>query len=260
MDDIQDKNIKNGCMVKKEFLMAIMTGVILGLCLFYGMFKVVQLALNPIKKNVEYLTQELSKMQRFEKALEQLEKTAQQKDPEPKEDYSKVYDLPIGRSYVLGNPQAPITIVEFSDIECPFCSRFHPVIKDVLKAYPDKVKIVFKHYPLPFHQQARLAAKAVLAAGLQGKAFELLDVLFLNNKNLSKEKIQELVKLIGLDEEKFIQDLNQKDADFEKILAEDLLLVKQADVRGTPTYFLNGKKTNARTLEAWKQEIDALLK
>src|SRR3989338_2850142 len=87
----------------------------------------------------------------------------------PDEDYSKAYEIPVAHSPVRGVKNAPITIVEFADFQCPFCSRFHTPILEVLKAYPDKVNYMLKNFPLPFHPEARPAAKAAFAAGEQGK-------------------------------------------------------------------------------------------
>lgn len=184
---------------------------------------------------------------------------AQPQEP-PVEDMNKVYDLPVGESYVMGNPSAKITIVEFTDFQCPFCSRFHPFIKEVYKNFPNDVKIMVKNFPLGFHPNARPAAKAALAAGLQGKYFEMTDLLFANNKDLSGAKYVELAGQLGLNVEQFTSDLKNKDAELERKIEADIALAGQSDVRGTPTYFLNGKKTNARTTEAWKAEVEALLK
>ena len=208
----------------------------------------------------------LTKVNALETAIKEIRKSgnaiapaaAPQQPQEPQEDFSKVYDLPVGGSYVFGDPKAPVTIVEFSDMQCPFCGRFHPAVKDAVKAYPGKVKLIFKNYPLGFHQMARPAAKAAMAAGVQGKFYEMVDLLMMNSTSLSTEKFNEFAKQLGLDEAKFTKDLKDRDADFEKAIAEDEALAETAGVMGTPTYFLNGKKTKARSLEAWKSEIDAL--
>jgi len=82
----------------------------------------------------------------------------------PVEDLNKVYEIPQGASLIKGEKTASVTIVEFSDFQCPFSKRFHTVILDVLKAYPKDVKFIFKNFPLGFHQNAKPAAKATLAA------------------------------------------------------------------------------------------------
>ena len=96
----------------------------------------------------------------------------------PTIDYNKVHNLPIGSSAIKGNKDAKISIVEFSDFQCPYCARLQPTLRDVLKAYPNDVKLVFKDFPLSFHKQAKNAAKASRAAGEQGKYWEMHDLIF----------------------------------------------------------------------------------
>jgi protein-disulfide isomerase len=178
--------------------------------------------------------------------------------PNP-EDFNKVYDLPIGNSEVIGTKDAPVKITVFTDIQCPFCSRFHEPIKEVLKAYPGKIAYVIKHFPLSFHPQARSAAKAAMAAAEQGKYEEMVDALYANQRELGEEKYKELAGNLGLNVEQFMNDYKNKDAEWEKQIEEDMSLGERSDVRGTPTFYLNGKKTRARDLATWKQEIDKLL-
>lgn len=266
-----------------QHIFVILTGVFAGFCLLFGMILAMQTALKPVREDIRALTfAQAGMQQKIEttvmadvkdllvkvKALEAAVKEVKKGGvpprvagpQEPQEDYSKVYDLPLGSSYILGDPKAPVTIVEFSDMQCPFCGRFHPGVKDVVKAYPGKVKVIFKHFPLGFHPMARPAAKAAMAAGVQGKFYEMIELLMANNTSLSAEKFQALAKQLGLNEARFAQDLKDRDAEFEKVIAADEALAGKSGVMGTPTYFLNGKKTRARTLDIWKQEIDAILK
>ncbi len=177
----------------------------------------------------------------------------------PPEDLSKVYDIPVAHSLVKGNKKAPITIVEFVDYQCPFCARFHPPVTEVLKAYPKEVNYVLKNFPLSFHKQARPAAKAAFAAGEQGKYWEMADALLENGKSLSEEKFKELAGNLGLNVEKFMNDYRSKDAQWEKYIQADMDLAQQVGVRGTPTFYINGKKTNARDVNSFKTEIDKIL-
>ena len=85
----------------------------------------------------------------------------------PPEDLSKVYDIEVAHTPIKGKKNAPITIVEFADFQCPFCARFHPPVMEVLNAYPNKVNYMVKNFPLSFHPQAKPAAKAAFAAGEQ---------------------------------------------------------------------------------------------
>jgi protein-disulfide isomerase len=92
------------------------------------------------------------------------QKQVQARQGPPPEDYNKVYPIPIADSPVRGDADGPVTIVEFSDFQCPFCARAAPVIEDVLKKYPKGVRFVYKQFPLPMHPMARPAAQASLAA------------------------------------------------------------------------------------------------
>ncbi len=181
---------------------------------------------------------------------------AQRQGPPP-EDYTKVYDIPVAHSPVRGNPTAPVTIVAFDDYQCPFCARFHAPILDVLKAYPDKVNFIIKNFPLSFHPQATPGAKAVLAAGEQGKYFEMADALLADNKDLSEERFKKEAEKLGLNAEKFMKDYN--DPRWEEIIQKDLTLGQNVNVRGTPTFYINGRNTQARDFSSWKKEIDQIL-
>ena len=182
-----------------------------------------------------------------------------QQEPQA-EDMDKVYDLPAGSSYVLGPKDAPVKIVTFMDYQCPFCGRFYPAALEAQKAFPTKVSLVIKHFPLPFHPMARPAAKAAMAAGEQGKFFEMTSMILENSGTLSNDKFKELAGKLGLNTARFEKDLKDNDAAYEKALQVDGDLTQKSDVRGTPSFFLNGKKSNARGADQWKQEIQALLK
>lgn len=182
-----------------------------------------------------------------------------QKPAPPSEDMNKVYDIPIDHSPVLGDKNAPVMIVEYVDFQCPFCSRFHGPVLDVLKMYPGKVSYMIKHFPLSFHPQAAPASRAALAAGEQGKFFEMANAILADNKNLSDDRFKELAKELKLDEKKFWKDYTEKAAQYDEIIKKDMQLGSQIDVRGTPTYYINGKKTVARDVNSYKREVDAIL-
>jgi len=177
----------------------------------------------------------------------------------PPEDYSTVYDISVDHSYIRGNKSAPITIVEFVDFQCPFCARFHPPVNEALKAYPDQVNYMVKNFPLNFHPEARPAAKVAFAAGEQGKYWEMVDALLENGRELGEAKYNELAKELGLNVKKFIDDYKNKDELWENYIQKDIDLASQVGVRGTPTFYINGKKTNARDLNSFKKEIDLIL-
>jgi protein-disulfide isomerase len=183
----------------------------------------------------------------------------EQQRKEMEEAAKKVYDIEIGNSSVRGNKNAPVTLVEFTDFQCPFCSRFHNVSVELLKAYPDKVKFVLKNFPLSFHQEAKPAAKAVLAAKEQGKYWEMVDAILEDNSALNADKYQQLAKKIGLNVDKFNKDLKANDAAYEKALQDDITLAGKVSVRGTPAFYLNGRMIQP-DLATMKAAIDAALK
>ena len=175
----------------------------------------------------------------------------------PTEDPNKVYDLKIGKSPVRGPADAPVTIVEFSDFQCPFCSQASGLIDQVLKAYPKDVKFVYKNYPLPFHPHAMPAAKAAVAAGEQGKFYEMHDKIFANQRNLSEDFYVKAAGEIGLDVDKFKKDMASPEVQAQ-INAD--MKEAQSSVRGTPTIFINGKKPQGRSFDLYKSIIDGILK
>ena len=177
----------------------------------------------------------------------------------PPEDLSTVYDITVDHSYVRGDKNAPVMIVEFIDFQCPFCARFHPPVNEALKAYPKKVKYMVKNFPLGFHPEAKPAAKAAFAAGEQGKYWEMVDILLENGSNLNAAKYEELAESLGLNMKKFNADYKDKDSQWEDYIQKDIVLAGKVNVRGTPTFYINGKKTNARDLAGFKREIDQIL-
>lgn len=177
----------------------------------------------------------------------------------PQEDYTKRYDIPLAHSVIRGKEDAPVTIVEFVDFQCPFCARFHSMVNQVLEAYPNDVNYVLKHFPLSFHPQARPAAKAVMAAGEQGKFYEMAEKILEDNSNLSPELFERFAKDLGLDVERFRKDITEKDAQWEQIIQDDMTLGGNVEVRGTPTFYLDSRKTRARDFNSMKQEIEAIL-
>ncbi|MBY0371654.1 thioredoxin domain-containing protein, partial [bacterium] len=158
-----------------------------------------------------------------------------------------------------GNPKAPVTIVEFSDFECPFCSRALPVLAQIKSTYgPDKVRVVFRDMPLPSHQRAVPAALASHCANEQGKFWEFHDVLFNNQTALQDKDLKEHAKKVGLDDAKFTECFDKKkfQATVDKSRSEAELLGIQA----TPSFVVNGSLIQgAQPFEKFKQKIDRAL-
>ena len=154
-----------------------------------------------------------------------------------------------------GDPNAIITIIEFSDYQCPFCSRVEPTLNQLLEDYPGKIRIAFAHHPLPFHPQAENAAKAAHAAFIQGKFWEMHDKLFSNQKSLSDDFYIQTAGELGLNIEQFKADMASQDtADFIKKCTSD---AEAADLKGTPSFLINGVKfVGAQPIDRFKKVID----
>ncbi|MCA9408704.1 MAG: thioredoxin domain-containing protein [Candidatus Omnitrophica bacterium] len=197
--------------------------------------------------------------ERLENAPVQPRAAAAQAPTQPSDEFTKVHQIDVAHSYVYGNPKAPITIVEFVDFECPFCARFHEPMVAAVNAYPNKVNYIIKNFPLSFHPNARPAAKAALAAGEQGKYFEMADELLKNGRALGEAKYKELAQNLGLDVDKFMKDYSEKTPKWEDIIQKDMNLGQKVEVRGTPTFYINGQKTVARDVAAYKAEIEKIL-
>jgi protein-disulfide isomerase len=143
---------------------------------------------------------------------------------------------------VLGPDKARITIVEFSDFQCPYCSEVVPKVKAVLRQFPSDVRLVFKQFPLDEHSEAEFGAEAALAAQAQGKFWEMHDLLYAGFPDISRDRVMGYAKQIKLDMNRFTSEL-----DSHKYKARVLSEEKEgtdAGVGGTPTFFFNGRKYN----------------
>jgi protein-disulfide isomerase len=160
-----------------------------------------------------------------------------------------------GRPERGGGAKAPVTIVEFSDYQCPFCKRGEDSVQKVFDTYGDKVRIVFRDYPLPFHPQARPAAEAAACANAQGKFWEYNKKLFDNQSALAETNLKAYAKDLGLDTAKFDECLAKKphSAAIDKDIADGVA----AGVNGTPAFFINGRSlSGAQPFEKFKEVID----
>jgi protein-disulfide isomerase len=156
---------------------------------------------------------------------------------------------------VRGPASAPITIVEFSDYQCPFCARVNPTLEQVRKTYGDQVKIVFKDFPLPNHPQAPKASEAGHCANEQGKYWELHDLMFANQRALNVPDLKQYASGLGLDMAKFNQCLDS--GKHAGLVASGLAQGESMGVNSTPTLYINGRVLiGAQPFEAFKQIID----
>jgi protein-disulfide isomerase len=159
----------------------------------------------------------------------------------------------VGSPY-KGPGDAPVTIVVFSEFECPYCAQLVPLLEQVIGQYPKDVKLVFKNFPLQIHAFAIRAATAAMAAASQGKFWEFHDLLFKDFNQLSDQKVKEIVKKLGLNEQEFEKKLG--DPQILQKIRQDAMDGVNAEVNGTPTIFINGKLLRNRSLQGFKKIID----
>lgn len=163
--------------------------------------------------------------------------------------------IPIGGSFTRGPANAAVTLVEFSDLQCPYCAQLAPILDSVSKAFPNDVRLVFKHFPLSFHPQARAAAAASIAAGKQGKFFEFRFNAASHFRNLGDSLYLALARDLGLDMERFKKDMVLS-SEVNKILQEDVELGRKVGVEGTPTIFVNGRLATDRSFEYYASLVE----
>jgi protein-disulfide isomerase len=153
-----------------------------------------------------------------------------------------------------GNPAAKVTLVEFADYECPHCKRLQPVLRQIMDEFHDEVKLYFKHYPLPQHTNARLAAEAAVAAQRQKKFWQFQDKLWDKQDDLTPVEIEKIAKESGLDVAKFRQDLDS--ADVKAKVQKDRADGQAVGIQATPTLYIDGREyTDARDTESIREWI-----
>lgn len=166
--------------------------------------------------------------------------------------------LEAGGNVLQEGSNAPVTIVEYSDFECPFCGRAAPTVNGVLQKYGNKIKLVYKHFPLSFHPNAKPAALASECAAEQGKFGEYHDKLFENQTALSAANLKQYAVDLGLNVEQFNQCLDT--AEYSSKVDAQFAEGSQFGVSGTPTFFINGQKlVGAQPTESFEAVIDPLL-
>jgi protein-disulfide isomerase len=168
------------------------------------------------------------------------------------------HDIPLANAYVRGPKDTPVTIVEFSDFQCPYCAQAAALVDQILGAYPQNVNFVYKNFPLPMHPNADPAARAALAAGKQGKFWEMHDELFRHSGDLSSQTIHSLAEKLHLDISKFEADMDSPAV--KQQVDVEVRQGKVAGVRGTPSFFINGRSAQARSFEGFRAMIEEELK
>jgi len=167
----------------------------------------------------------------------------------------EVVDVSIDDDAIKGDENAKVTIIEFSDYECPFCKKAEPTMKKILKNYEGKVRWVYRDFPMSYHKNAQLAAEASEAAHAQGKYWEYHDLIYENTKNLKKADLIKYAEQLGLDVQQFTSDLES--GKYTEEVKKDLADGEKAGVDGTPAFFINGRKVvGAQPYEEFARVID----
>ncbi len=170
-------------------------------------------------------------------------------------DPNRRYSVNTKGSPVKGNPSAKLAVVEFSDFQCPFCGRVTPTLEQIQDEYGDKVRIVFKHLPLSIHPKAPAAHAAAEAAHRQGKFWEMHDLIFANQREMSEERYLEYASQLGLDLDRFKKDVAS--AEVRKRISDDTAEAARLGVTGTPGFFVNGRfVSGAQPFSTFKGLID----
>jgi protein-disulfide isomerase len=184
---------------------------------------------------------------------EQLKKDAKVEVLLPAYEPPKVQVAAVGPA--KGPQGAPVTIVEFSDFECPYCVRAEATVKQVLDAYGDKVRLVYRDFPLPNHARAPKAAEAAHCAGDQAKYWEMHEKLFASGNEIDVPALKKYAGELKLDQAKFDKCLDSGEK--ARVVEDHKKAGEEAGVSGTPAFFVNGRMiSGAQPLEAFKKVID----
>jgi len=175
------------------------------------------------------------------------------REPEP-----PVYEIATDDQPLKGNPQARVTIVEFTDFECPSCAHTHPILEELMKQYSDRVKLVVRDFPLDQHTHAKKAAEAAEAAREQGKYWEFVSLMFHNQKALSVENLKQYATQLGLDRKQFDAALDS--GKYVEKVRRDMADGHRVGVNSTPTVFINGRRIKDRSIENLKAALEEALK
>jgi Na+/H+ antiporter NhaA len=150
-------------------------------------------------------------------------------------------DVDPERDHIRGSPAAPVTLVEYGDYQCPYCGQAEIVVRELLEAFGDELRYVWRHLPLTdVHPNAQMAAEAAEAAAAQGAFWEMHDLLLANQDALTGFDLRRHAQELGLDVERFVDDLHRR-AHLERV-EEDVASADASGVAGTPTFFINGSR------------------
>ena len=168
-------------------------------------------------------------------------------------DPASVKALPVDGSPTKGPDEAPVTIVEFADFECPHCREAVGLIDAVFAAHPDKIRLVYKAYTLPFHVHGEPAARAAMAAGVQGKFWEMEHLLFERQQHLEEADLQRYAQMLRLDLARWKGDMDSPSVK-DRVL-KDHNLGEEMKLKGTPTVYVNGRELNVEQDESLEERV-----
>ena len=153
------------------------------------------------------------------------------------------------RDHALGPADAPVTLVEYGDFECPHCGRAHPILERVRRRLGDRLRFVFRHFPLgEIHPHAVHAAESAEAAGVEGKFWEMHDALFEHQHALDDRSLVRHAESVGADGARVARELET--GEHEEHVRTDFMSGVRSGVNGTPTFFINGRRFDG----AWDEE------
>src|SRR6185312_13785304 len=209
--------------------------------------------LDSVRNQVANYLQEQSRQQLEKDLSARLRKSANIRwlitEPEP-----PVMSVSVDDDPARGDATAPVTIVEFTDFQCPACAAMHPVLEEVLKSYGNKVRFVVRDFPLTQHENASKAAEAANAANAQGKFFEYISVLFKNQKALDVASLKKYASDLGLDRGKFDAALDR--GTYAAEVNKDVSDGELYGVGSTPTIFVNGVQLRVLSADGLRAAID----
>jgi protein-disulfide isomerase len=159
--------------------------------------------------------------------------------------WEAVLTIPVdeGRDHVQGRPEAPVTLVEYGDYECPYCGAAYPIVKQVQERMGERLRFVFRNFPISTsHPHAEQAAEAAEAAGAQGRFWEMHDLLYENQDRLEEAHLRGYAERLGLDVEAFDRDLAEHV--HAARVRKDFMSGVRSGVNGTPSFYINGAKHN----------------
>jgi protein-disulfide isomerase len=196
--------------------------------------------------------------ERFQQAIDQALNPGMRAATPTPQPVASVRELDLSAAPSRGPSDAPITIVEFSDLQCPFCARVTPTLRELLKQYPDQVRWVFKNFPLDFHADSPLAHSAAMAAARQGRFWEMHDLIFAGQQNLKRDSLLTEAHSLNLDMTRFTTDLDS--AELKQQVERDKQEGLGLGVSGTPAFFINGKPfSGAMPLDQFQTAINNAL-